>query len=148
MLSQSTAVFDASMDNDFVVIPLTKDALPGDEEVVNTDQDMLYVTPERTATLSIVFDALCPFDFDAYVLNNPANMHGEGLFFDPWLHVIDTGEDIHRGDPRMLTVPVDWMWPEELVNICDAYPDVTRGNPPTFTAYWWLNYNDRVYSKP
>jgi len=161
--TSETGAFYASTDNDFVVIPWTYNALPGTltntieppgivshyPNINNTDpaapQHQPYVPPQVTATLSIEFSELCPFDFSVYDPYNPEKMHGEGLFFDPYLHVVNWNGNINQGDPRMLTVPVDWMWPEAGVAIWKAYPDVTAGNPPTFTAEWWVDYNDLVY---
>jgi hypothetical protein len=154
--------FYADSAEDFLVIPLTSNALPGSltntiepsgfvshhPDIGNTDleapEHQPYVTPQRTATLTIIFDQLMPFDLSAF---DPDDPHGEGLFFDPWLKVQNTGNEIHVGDPRILTVPIDWMWPEAGVPIWLAYDEgVTSGNPPSFTADWWLNYNDLVYN--
>ncbi len=76
--------------------------------------------------------------------------HGTNLFFDPTLLVYDTGETIHQGDLRLLSVPATgWKWPEEGVRIDRAYPMVqfTPGNPPTivFPANWWTSFNHCVY---
>ncbi len=117
----------------------------------NTDpaapQHQSYVPTTVTATLKIVFDApYATFDTSTYDPYNPAKMHGEGLFFNPYLHVINTGNDIDQGDARMLTVPTDWMWPEAGVRVNLAYPNVSANNPPTFIADWWPNSNDLVYN--
>jgi hypothetical protein len=157
VLEEKTGVFDASIPNHFEVISSTMVALPGrltntieppgivSHYPANDPQHQDYVPPKRAATLSIAFDLPAPFDFTAFDPYDPENMHGEGLFFDPYLHVHDTGEDIHRGDPRMLTVPVDWMWPEAGIGIWRAYPDVIVGDPPAFVEKWWLDHNDLVY---
>ncbi|UCC62801.1 MAG: hypothetical protein JSV36_18955 [Anaerolineae bacterium] len=87
--------------------------------------------------LTIAFTGDCEFSFPVWDQNL---YHGENLFYDPYLHVTNTGEDIHRGDVRMLTVPVDWQWPTPDGNrICNAYPKVTNCSPgpPTFVQYWW-----------
>jgi hypothetical protein len=105
------------------------------------------VPAQRYASLDITFNNLAPFDLSKYDFNLP---HGEGLFFDPYLHVINTGDTIHRGDIRMLTVPdLAYSWPEEQIRIDYAYPKVTftPGNPPTiiFPTDWWLDFNHCVY---
>jgi hypothetical protein len=87
--------------------------------------------------LSIEFTGDCQFSFPIW---NENLYHGENLFYDPYLHVNNTGEDIHISDVRMLTVPVDWQWPTPDGNrICNPYPKVTNCSPgpPTFVPYWW-----------
>jgi len=155
-----TGNFYTSEDNDFIVIPSTWEALPpvpplpfpehpGVHIHTNTYESEAYIPPQRTATLSIVFDELVPFDLNVYT---PENVHGEGLFFDPYLYVVNTKNKISRTDPRMLTVPVDWMWPEEKRNIWKAYTNVGEvaslavppTNPddpthlPVFCLNWWV----------
>lgn len=158
-----TGTFNASIDNDFIVIPDTVQALRGVytntieptgivshyPNITNTDpnapQHQPYVTSQRKATLTIEFDTLEPFNFSTY--DPYTDFHGEGLFFDPYLHVVGSGDNIQTGDSRMLTVPVDWMWPEAGVSIWLAYTTgVTQANPPAFSSNWWINYNDLVYN--
>jgi LruC domain-containing protein len=166
-LSQTIAAFDASIANDFTVVPSTTTALPGsltntveptgivshypteDNTDVNAPKHEPYVAPKRTATLSIVFNDMEPFELSDY--NPYSGFHGQGLFFDPYLYVYDTANYIHVGDSRMLTVPSDWMWPEAGIAIWKAYTSgVTAGdpttNPPTFASNWWTTYNDLVYN--
>ena len=145
VLSSQTSAFVASADTDFVIFPRTSEVFPG--VLVNTIETKPYEPPQRYATLVITFTNLAPFNLSGYNLGAP---HGEGLFFDPYLHVYNTGENIHRGDIRMLTVPdTTWLWPEERIRIDLAYPDITftPGNPPTiiFPDKWWLNHNHCVY---
>jgi LruC domain-containing protein len=145
LLSTQTLPFVSSVNNDFVIFPKTSEVFPG--VLVNTIETKPYVPPQRYATLDIVFNNLAPFDLSSY---NFGLAHGEGLFFDPYLHVIDTGNNIHRGDLRLLTVPTNtYLWPEEKIRIDKAYPDITfiSGNPPTiiFPDQWWLNHNHCVY---
>lgn len=161
-LNTSTGPFDALVDNDFTLIPDTTQALLGFltntveptgivshyPNIANTDPNAPrhepYVQSERSAVLSIDFGDGCYFDFSAY--DPYSSFHGEGLFFDPYLYVNNTGDEIHVGDVRMLTVPTDWMWPEAGVGIWLAYPDgVSPGPPPTFVTDWWTTYNDLVY---
>lgn len=92
-------------------------------------------SPPSEVILTIYFDPGCEFSFTTWDHNL---YHGENLFYDPYLYVIDTGQDIHTGDVRMLTVPVDWTWPMPDGNaIWNIYPKVTAGTPPTFVPYWW-----------
>ena len=144
VLTTQTSTFIASLDNDFVIFPKTKDVFP---VLGNTVEGYPYYSPRRFASLDITFSNLVPFNISAYNFGAP---HGAGLFFDPYLHVINTGEAIHRGDIRMLTVPTAaYLWPEETIRIDKAYPDITfiTGNPPviTFPNYWWLHFNHCVY---
>ncbi|MFX0198034.1 MAG: hypothetical protein ACFFCW_18090 [Candidatus Hodarchaeota archaeon] len=87
--------------------------------------------------LTIAFPGDCEFSFPTW---DPNQFHGENLFFDPYLHVNNTGQDIHTADVRMLTVPVDWQWPTPDGNrICNVYSKVTSCDPgpPTFVPDWW-----------
>ena len=86
--------------------------------------------------LIIFFDGGLAFSFPEW---NENFYHGENLFFDPYLHVNSTGEDIHTGDVRMLTVPIGGYSQRQDGNaIWDVYPKVTSGNPPTFQPNWWI----------
>jgi len=91
--------------------------------------------PPGEVVLTISFDEGCEFSFPDW---NENLYHGENLFFDPYIIVKNTGEEIHTGDVRMLTVPIDWEWPTPDRNaIWNPYPKVEEGNPPTFCPYWW-----------
>ena len=91
--------------------------------------------PPGEVVLTISFDEGCEFSFPDWDENL---YHGENLFFDPYIIVNNTGEDIHTGDVRMLTVPTDWQWPTPDGNaIWNPYPKVNEGTPPTFCPYWW-----------
>jgi hypothetical protein len=87
--------------------------------------------------LTIVFDDPgADFSFPEW---DESLYHGENLFFDPYIFVSNTSEEIHTGDVRMLTVPVDWQWPTPDKNaIWNVYSGVTAGAPPTFSPDWWL----------
>ena len=93
-------------------------------------------SPPTTVLLTISWPMPgCAFSFPTW---DQSLYHGENLFYDPYLYVTDTGETIHTGDVRMLTVPVDWQWPTPDGNaIWNVYPKVTAGAPPTFVPYWW-----------
>jgi hypothetical protein len=93
-------------------------------------------SPPALVKLILTFAPGCQFDFSAF--DPYSSYHGEGLFFDPYLKVLGPGYEIHQGDPRMLTVPTDWVWPTPDGNaIWNVYPKVTAGDPPTFVPYWW-----------
>ena len=81
--------------------------------ISSTGVDVVLVPNTGSApgnvTLNLYFDAPCAFDFSAF--DPYATYHGEDLFFDPYIRVNNTGQEIHQGDPRMLTVPIDWQWP-------------------------------------
>jgi LruC domain-containing protein len=153
VISSQTSTFVASVDNDYVIFPKTSEVFPN---LSNTSELQPYIPPNRYARLDITFNNAAPFDMSKYNLSSP---HGTGLFFDPYLHVINTGDTIHRGDIRILTVPVGtFMWPEEQIRIDYAYPKVTftPGNPPTITFpinptdptdpnNWWMSHNTCVY---
>ena len=148
VLSITQTIFTAASANDFEIFPDTAVVFPG--SIVDTLEGRPFIEPQRTAELSIQFAASFPFDISSYDPGR-THPHGDGLFFDPYLHVIQTPPyDIHKGDVRMLTVPdTDYLWPEERVRIDRAYPDVTfiPGSPPniTFPLNWWLNPNHCVY---
>jgi LruC domain-containing protein len=158
-LGASTDVkpFNTSIDNDFEVIPDTRAALGGElHNHTNTKENEGPTAAATTAVLTIVFDASFYHDFSQYDPYNSADsMHGEGLFFDPYLEV-DAGTpnhqfdepasyDIHTGDKRILTVPHDWDWPEEGIAIWNVYSGVSVGDPPIFTDGWWTSHNNCVY---
>jgi hypothetical protein len=132
--------FDASADSAFEVFPYTSEVLP---KLSNTDETEPYIPPQRSASLSIVFDELCPFEPGAF--DPVAAIHGEGLFFGASAYVHDTGETIGVGDARTLLVPVQWLWPEERIPVWEAYPRVQAGEPPTFPWGWWTEWTDGVY---
>ncbi len=140
VISSQTSTFVASADNDFIIFPNTSDVLP---DLSNTIEAKPGADPQMYARLTITFNNLAPFDLASY--NFDTTFHGEGLFFDPYLFVHNTGKSIHRGDNRMLTVPdTTYIWSEEQIRIDYAYPDVTfvPGNPPNFTFPndWWLDF--------
>ncbi len=78
-----------------------------------------------------------------YTLDYIGN-HAENMFFDLYLHVWDTDEDIHKGGSRVLATPADWEWPQERAPIWDVYPynsvtgeGVKEGSIPMFTNHWY-----------
>ena len=144
-LSTETTPFAVGQDTLLTIFPDTADVFPG--SIVDTVEGQPYIPPNRTAEIRITFDAPFAFNVDPAGMYQP---HGEGLFFDPLLKVLNTGELIQSGDVRLLSVPsAHWLWPEESVRIDRAYPQVIyqATNPPNFSFpdYWWTNFNHCVY---
>jgi LruC domain-containing protein/uncharacterized repeat protein (TIGR02543 family) len=163
--SGSSGSYDVTADWDKMVIPWAREALPGIGNDTNTLEflndnpanPIPYEDTYVTARLTITFDKPIAFDFSSY---DPYSlMHGEGLFYVPYLKVYsgssspipgvpqDTINEPNSGiDQRIITVPVDdtWQWPEEGVFICDAYTEVgnTGGIPDVFPLGWWLHPAD------
>ena len=145
VISTETGDFDASAGEDFIVIPCTCEAFPPSGTVVNVFEG-IYQETQRTAEISIVLDGEDPNMDDLF--HNGVGNHGEGLFFDPYIYVNESGEEIHQNDFRLLTVQLErsdpaWKWPEENVCLSNAYPEVT-GFPPTFFFgdEWWKYPSD------
>jgi hypothetical protein len=145
-ISTQTTAFNASLSNTFVIFPKTSDALPGSQ--VNTVEGAARISPQRFASLRIEFAAQPLRDWNPNLGTDP---RAAGLFFDPSLVVLPTGEQIHSNDVRLLSIPsTTWVWPEEGVRIDRAYPLVkfTAGNPPTFSfaTDWWQTSSNCVYN--
>ncbi len=143
ILTRQSLPFTSGVDTTYVIFNRTSDALPG-STFVNTVLGAPHVEPQRFADLQITFNTPFPFTIDP---NNFSSPHGMGLFFDPYLYVINTNDEVHRGDVRLLSVPeTDWLWPQEHVRIDKAYPLVT-GTPPNFIfpippqSSWWMTCN-------
>jgi hypothetical protein len=147
VVSSTITPFDASQDNDFNVIPCTCDAFPVQGQIVNAIEGEPVEQTRRTADLSIEFYNPGPFDLSYLSEESISEPHGTGLFFDPYIDVLDFGFEIHQGDLRMLSVPdINWMWPEERVRIDRAYTDVDGGPPDfSFPDGWWNSPNTCVF---
>jgi len=147
VVSTAQTPYVASQASDYVVIPCTCDAFPATGEIINAKEGTPLAVTERTAELSIDFYSPAPFDQDYLSEDNLGEPHGGGLFFDPYLEVLDKQLEIHQGDLRLLSIPtINWMWPEERVQIDQAYPGVIGPAPDfTFPDGWWLNHNTCVY---
>ncbi len=116
----TTGVYDKDVGLDVVVLP--------DSNTLTQAHLSIYFTVPSEG---------CPFEFPAW---NPNQYHGESLFYNPYLFVYNNSQTIERGDVRMLTVPVDWLWPTPDANpICNVYTKVTYCNPgpPIFEPDWW-----------
>ncbi|MGE5223966.1 MAG: DNRLRE domain-containing protein [Omnitrophica WOR_2 bacterium] len=145
VISKQSFAFVGSTNMDFVIFPNTANVFPG--SLVNTIEGDTSEQAQMTADLEIQFNQPFIFDFTKYNFRAP---HGTGLFFDPYLEVMETGNIIHRGDIRMLIIPsTTYKWPEETVRIDKAYPVLTYipGNPANFLFPdgWWTIYNHCVY---
>jgi len=97
-------------------------------------------TPPLEVVLTISFEPGCTFEFPVWEENL---YHGENLFFDPWLYVKNNQEQVHTGDVRMLTVPVDWAWPiPDRTPIWTVYEKVGETTDPlsgpVFCPEWWI----------
>lgn len=139
--------FVASQANDYTVIPSSADAFPGREGVVNAVEGTPFRPSQRMAQLTFEFNTPVPANLIMFDESRIEVLHGAGLFFDPYLHVYNTGQDIHQGDHRMISAPgEEWPWPEEGVRIDRAYTAIS-GTPPNevFPVGWWSVHNTCVY---
>lgn len=137
--------FNATANNVYTIFPRTSEVFPG--ILVNTIEGKPYEPPQRFAKLTITFTTPFPFTVNQFTFDHP---HGQDLFFNPILKVLSTGDEVDKGDIRLLDVPFNsLLWPEEGVRIDKAYPLVTfvAGNPPTITfpPNWWTVHNHCVY---
>ncbi len=140
-ISVQTVAFDSNTAYDVLIFDCTCKPLPPHGSVVNTIEMIPYTPPVLTAFLEIKLDSPAPFVLQGY------KTHGEGLFFDPYIHVMYGGSpyDVAIGDIRTIVVPVKiWPWPEERVRIDKAYPLIVF-NDPEWVDQWWEIYNDCVY---
>ena len=146
LILRQVATLSTSAENIFVIFPQTSAVFPG--SIVNTVEGEPTAFAQRYADLTVSLDTPIALDFSANDLTHP---HGQNLFFDPTLQVINNGEEIHRGDVRLLNIPTSaYRWPEEGIRIDRAYPLITyaAGTPPTFTfpTSWWTVSNNCVYN--
>jgi hypothetical protein len=142
VIATQTISLAKSVASTFIIFSSTNDALPGKS---NSIEGQPTIAPQRFADLTLTFDTPFAFTLNQNGLSQP---HGEGLFFDSRLVVLNTGEEVANGDVRMLTVPTsDYLWPEESVRIDLAYSKVTyygKGSL-SFPASWWTTHNHCVY---
>ncbi len=144
VLSAVQRPFSASQVNDYLIFAHTKDVLPG---MANVIEGQAFAPPQQRAVLSIEFASPIAFDPTKY---DYAAAHGTGLFFDPYLHILNWNGFVHRGDFKMLTSPeLNWKWPGERYKIWSVYTTlVYQPGPPEsiiFPPNWWLTYNACVY---
>ncbi len=145
LLNVKNVEFTSAANQVIEVFAPTSEALPG--TIVNTNEYGAFVAPQRYATLDILFDQAVLLNTSLSELSKP---HGDTLFFEPSLNVINTGERIHNGDVRMLVIPTsNWKWPEENIRIDRAYPLVkfAPGFPPViqFPTNWWQTPGTCLY---
>ncbi len=106
------------------------------------------VDQKQVTTIKISFEQGFNFDLSHYGYNE-LDAHATGLFFDPYLYVKGTNEEIHIGDVRIVFVPENWEWPTpDETPIWEVYPynfltgdgvyhDETT-NEPIFVGDWYL----------
>jgi hypothetical protein len=145
LINQQINTFNSSSDNTFVIFSRTSDVFPG--SILNTIEGKPTVPAQRYADITLTFDTPVAFTLDPDALFRP---HGQNLFFDPILLVLNISEYIHQGDVRLLSIPSkEYLWPEEGVRIDNAYPLVSFLPliPPDFTfpPSWWTVSNHCVY---
>jgi len=114
---------------------------PSGIDVVLYSSTGAALTSGTVARLSVYFPEGIYFNVGDYDPFAAGTYHGEGLFYDPYIKVLNTGDVIHAGDARMLSVPTDWTPPGEGTAIWVPYPKVGAASDPcvgpVFTAYWW-----------
>ena len=138
---------------EFKVIPDTRRSLGNESGNTTNTIETSHVSPTVTAKLTITFSTAFYFDFGQFDPYSVDSMHGEGLFFDPYIKVKPkTGGsyEVHRLDDRILTVPDDWKWPEEGKAVWKVYYLVSEGSAPTYVpdfspAWWQGGHNNCVY---
>jgi len=144
-IGSTSGSFVNTADLDLTIFADTWNALPpnpGQSWSGNTF-DGSGLQPGRRTVVTFEFTTAFAFDLSTYTPEY-VGVHGDNLFFDPYLYVWNTGESIHITDPRLIVVPTDWEWPQERAAIWTVYPyntgtgeGVTAGDPPTFTTYWY-----------
>jgi hypothetical protein len=147
VLSSQQFDFRASQDNDFAILECTCDAFSPPGHIRNTFEEQPYEPTLRSSRLTIQFDSPGLFNPDFLDPARLRSPHGQGLFFDPYLVVLDHDLVIHRGDPRLLSIPdISYAWPEERVQLDQVYP-LVEGSPPDFSFAddWWTEHNSCVY---
>ena len=115
----------------------SKNALDSMDNANNGDT---CTEPDRWVKLEL------DLDNPAVIPDNPINadrQHGAGLPFNPVMEPSGNNEKIGIGDPRMVTVPTDWKWPDERTHIAQAYEnvgpeDAGDGDPPEFKINEWF----------
>ena len=149
--------FLTNQDNDLLILKCSCDAFPKQSDInfatntVEGQQTTLFLPPQQTARLTINFDQVLPFDLSKYPLDDPGNVHGALLYFNPYIIVNPSVQppvpyDISQGSENLLLIPqLGWAWPEEEKRIWTVYPNVIEGPPILFPANWWLFHNNCVY---
>jgi LruC domain-containing protein len=140
--SVSGQLFTGSADVDIVIFEDTGQIFP---DRTNQFGGVACEEPGRTAQLTITFDEECPFDIEGI---EPTKPNGSGLFFNPYITVNQSNDEIiDTGDERLLTVPDTWLWPLAGVPIWEVYDEVDENNGlPVFTTETWFDggYDDTL----
>lgn len=143
-LPTDTGTFSAGSEINLMIFENTWDALPSNYGGwAGNTFDGSGLQPGRKTV--VIFEFTTPFEFDlSSYTPESVGVHGDALFFDPYLHVRETGQNIHITDSRLIVVPTNWEWPQERAAIWTVYPfntvtgqGVIAGNPPNFTTYWY-----------
>ena len=144
LISSASGPFDSEADLDLLVFISTQDVLPANSGTFANTVDGSGTSVGGYTDVLIEFNN--PFEFTVPDIE-AIGVHGEGLFFDPYLYVYNTLEEIHTGDDRTLVVPDDWQWPQENAHIGMVYTGVTTDSPPNFTdTDWYTNTpNDYIW---
>ncbi|MFX1483661.1 MAG: ABC transporter substrate-binding protein, partial [Promethearchaeota archaeon] len=141
LIDVSTPVFfTPSEEQDIIVFPDSWVALPPHDPPYIDDRmanvfDGSGIQPGQVVQVSFVFDEAFYMDLSQYF--QVLGVHGEGLFFDPWMEVPSAGITIHMGDDWALITDDDWVWPDEHSPIWEAYPVVQEGPPIYFPSDWY-----------
>jgi FlaG/FlaF family flagellin (archaellin) len=106
----------------------------------NSNSGESCTTPGRTIQLELTLDT------PTEIPDNPIDadrQHGAGLPFNLTMEPSGNNDTIGIGDPRLVTVPTDWRWPEENTHIANAYESVgpenaSAGDVPNFEVNTWF----------
>ena len=121
----------------------------GDDILVikNTGRPQPWPLIELTIEFDVPAPGACPLDLSQPQFDLVNQYHGEGLFFAPWIWIKDNSEAVQPwvdpADPRLLSVPADWIWPAERQAIWRVYPKVSAPSAadpeagPIFVPLWW-----------
>jgi len=138
-ISVESIPFISSAENDIMIFECTCDPLPPRGSIVNTFEGIPYTPAVMVAFLEIDLDSSTSFVFTDY------GTHGDGLFFEPYLHIKGYDYNVGVGDIRTVVIPVKtWSWPEERVRIDEAYPLVVFTDAE-WMENWWEIYTTCVY---
>lgn len=151
VIRSTTAAFTGSSRSSIEIFANSSNVYPVNQ--TNTFENRPIVQPLQTASLVIDFETPVAFSTSDFSITEP---HGAGLFFEPQIRVLNTGDVIGQNDLRMLSVPQFqssdvqfYMWPEEYVRIDSVYTQTVfhTGNPPVidFPENWWTERNNCAF---
>ncbi len=148
LISSTSSSFDHTAGLDLTIFADTYDALPPNDprpypfNYTGNAVDGSGLQPGRKTIVTFVFTSAFSFPLSTYTPEY-VGLHGDNLFFDPYLYVLDTTQTIHITDIRLIIVPIDWEWPQETKGIWLVYPyNGTEGvypsaGGPIYTQYWY-----------